>query len=130
VGRAEATIDRRGRPTTPAVVRDCHAGRCAYYQYLEGTSMAAPHVAGVAALIVSARGRPQRVAGRAGLTLAPATVHRVLRRTARPQACPLPRLVSYRRLGLASDTDATCRGSAERNGFYGYGLVDAAAAVR
>ena len=43
--------------TPPFVVRDCQGGTCAYYQYLQGTSMASPHAVGVAALIISQFGK-------------------------------------------------------------------------
>jgi len=41
----------------PFILKDCRGSTCAFYQYLQGTSMAAPHATGVAALIVSAHGR-------------------------------------------------------------------------
>src|SRR5439155_12572870 len=65
-----------GTPNNPFVVRDCEHGVCAYYQYLQGTSMAAPHAVGVAALIVSRYG--QALTGGRGLTLDPNTVQRFL----------------------------------------------------
>ena len=54
VGVAVGDIDPdTGDPTNEFVVKDCEGGTCAYYQYLQGTSMASPHAVGVAALIVS-----------------------------------------------------------------------------
>jgi subtilisin family serine protease len=50
------------------VVRDCQGGTCAYYQYLQGTSMASPHAVGVAALIVSQFGKPDGGTNQVGET--------------------------------------------------------------
>jgi len=118
-----------GPPTTPFVVRSCRGSVCAYYQYLQGTSMAAPHAAGVAALIVGRYGTPDR--RRAGLTLAPARTQQVLYATATEKACPRPRVYTYtivRSTGTTTLT-ATCRGGLQKNGFYGRGIVNAQAAV-
>ena len=38
-------------------VQDCSSGTCSTYAYLQGTSQAAPHVTGVAALAISRYGR-------------------------------------------------------------------------
>ena len=58
VGRdRERGPESRRHPNTPFVVRDCQGGTCAYYQYLQGTSMASPHAVGVAALIISQFGK-------------------------------------------------------------------------
>ncbi|HSK37941.1 MAG TPA: S8 family serine peptidase [Actinomycetota bacterium] len=62
-------------------MRDCQGGSCSYYRYLQGTSMAAPHAVGVAALIVGSQGR--RDASHGGLTLSQRTVERLLTRTAK-----------------------------------------------
>ena len=84
------------------------------WNYKQGTSMATPHVVGVAALALSAH---------PGLT--PAALQSQLQNTADPQACPegvydpRPDHPEYR---------ATCSGG-QVNAFYGHGLVDAAAAV-
>ncbi|GGM85479.1 serine protease [Thermopolyspora flexuosa] len=125
-----------GTPNVPTVVRDCDAkGTCAYYQYLQGTSMAAPHAAGVAALIVSRYGKPDRHRG--GLTLDPDTVERIMKSTATKIACPPGGSYTYTRRVPQQDgsvntvvTTHTCEGTAARNGFYGSGLVNALNAVR
>lgn len=112
-----------GSPNTPFVVED-HG---AYYQYLQGTSMASPHAAGVAALIVSAWGHADgRHKGE--LTLQPDKVEKILYKTARVHACPEPRLYDYAD-PIPPSYNATCEGPATDNGFYGHGVIDALAAV-
>lgn len=109
------------------VFKECKSnGECGYYRYLQGTSMASPHASGVAALIVSKHGKKQ---GRAGYGLDPDLVERHLYRTATEQACPNPRLQQYRDEGRDETYDAYCAGGRNFNGFYGYGVIDAYAAV-
>jgi subtilisin family serine protease len=79
-----------------------------------GTSFASPHVAGVAALILSQYGKKPQGAVQAALTL-----------TADPQACP-PNPFDP---GGTGDYLATCVGGSGYNGFYGHGQVNALSAV-
>ncbi|BCY15263.1 S8 family serine peptidase [Actinoplanes sp. L3-i22] len=127
----EGLVDAAGNITTAgaaSVFKDCtKAGKCGYYTYLQGTSMASPHAAGVGALIVSRYGVPDFRRG--GKTLAPNLVEQILYRSAAETACPTPRLQSYVQEGRSTEFDALCEGGKNFNGFYGYGIVDAYAAV-
>ncbi|MFD5248006.1 S8 family serine peptidase [Amycolatopsis sp. NPDC058340] len=95
------------------------AGQCVLstvpggYAPLCGTSMAAPHVAGVAALLASTH---------------PGHSARQLRRMLDAQATPIACPADYDLTGDGSQ-DAYCTGYAGFNGFYGHGMVDALAAV-
>jgi lantibiotic leader peptide-processing serine protease len=125
---ARGQLNPDGSPNTPFVVRDCQNEVCAYYQYLQGTSMAAPHAVGVAALIVSKRGKTD--AQRGGLTLDPTAVESQLTNSATPHACPEPRLLDYSNVGRPAEFNAFCEGGKGFNGFYGHGIVDALRAVQ
>lgn len=78
-----------------------------------GTSMAAPHVAGIAALAAAKHPQAQ-----------PAELARLLTERSTPMSCP----TDYD-LNADSTQDALCRGYAAYNGFYGHGMADALAAV-
>jgi len=89
--------------------------------YQQGTSMASPHVAGVAALIISQFGKmPQ---GR---------VEAYIRQTADPQACPgslPPTYASFFGVGTESGVFTPCQGGIGNNSWYGDGQVNAFNAV-
>ena len=78
--------------------------------YKQGTSMASPHAAGVAALALSAHPKMQ-----------PAALASFLERSADALPCPAG---VYNPVPVLSGYEATCTGGA-RNGFYGAGMVNA-----
>jgi len=89
----------------------------ATYCYLQGTSMAVPHVAGVAAVIASM-----------GVT-APAAIAARLLHTADPIACP-PDLSIYAFFpSVSNGAPQECVGGVNYNGFNGRGQVNALTAV-
>lgn len=108
----------------PLTVVDNSTDECAVYRWLQGTSMASPHAAGVSALIVSEFGKRDK---RGGLTMDPDRVQSSLQRTATDHACPKPRLFVYP--DAPGEFDAYCDGGRGRNGFYGHGIVNALEAV-
>ncbi|MGW3726042.1 S8 family serine peptidase [Streptomyces sp. NPDC000851] len=84
------------------------------YAFLQGTSMASPHAAGVAALLKS----EHPWAG-------PAQLQALLKAQADNPGCP----ESYDQDGNGTQ-DAVCEGGDRVNGFYGFGIVNALRAVK
>lgn len=125
VVREMGVLDEKGESTDPFIVSECDAaGQCAYYEHMQGTSMAAPHATGVAALIIGSQGQPDRQLG--GVKLQPHRTEKLLELSAHEKACDAP-VVSYP--GRDASYTAPCEGTAEFNGFYGSGIVNAASAV-
>ncbi len=114
------------QPTDDSSAVDCSVSPCAFYTYLQGTSMASPHAAGVAALIVQAHGKGNRAHG---YSLDPDAVKSILLRSATDHACPVGGTEIYTDEGRAADFNAVCDGTTANNGLYGEGIVNAAAAV-
>ena len=131
---ASGEVDKNGNVTKigrdNGVLKDCNAsGTCGYYQWLQGTSMAAPHAAGVAALAVSHHGSMDEENADRGFTLEPKEVSDLLKKTATDHACPAGGLQEYLREGRSAEFTARCVGSPEFNGFYGAGIVNALGVV-
>jgi lantibiotic leader peptide-processing serine protease len=89
----------------------------ALYCYAQGTSMASPHVAGVAALIVSM-----------GIT-SPGAVTARIDNTADAMACPTDVSMYAFFPGVDDGVPQTCQGGTGYNSWYGHGQVNALKAV-
>jgi subtilisin family serine protease len=89
----------------------------AVYCYLQGTSMASPHVAGVAALIVSM-----------GIT-SPGAVTARLDNTADPMPCPASTAAYAFFPAVDNGAPQTCQGGTGYNSWFGHGQVNALHAV-
>jgi subtilisin family serine protease len=94
-------------------VQDCSTGTCVTYAYLQGTSQAAPHVTGVAALVTRNFGR-----------LGPAALRYRLSKGAQKLSCP----PSPYDPGMTGQP-ATCTTTLIGNNFYGAGEVNAVGAL-
>jgi lantibiotic leader peptide-processing serine protease len=123
----EELADENGNPTDDFSRKSCNEdGECGFYTYLQGTSMASPHAAGVAALIVQAHGAGSDAMG---YHMDPAEVRDVLLETATDHPCPAGGIEIYTDEGRAADWNAICEGTTEYNGIYGEGVVNATEAV-
>lgn len=84
------------------------------YMYLNGTSMSAPHAAGVAALVKEMHPG-----------WGPGAIKAAVQRSAQQISCP----PDWQPLG-PDDERTTCYGNGGRTSFFGHGLVDAEAAAK
>ncbi|WP_410612100.1 S8 family peptidase [Amycolatopsis sp. lyj-109] len=114
-GRVKAGYSSYGLGVIDVTAPGGETGECVLstvpggYAPLCGTSMAAPHVTGVLALLASA---------------APEARPRQLRRALEAQAMPMPCPADYDLTGDGLQ-DAYCAGYEGYNGFYGHGMVHA-----
>jgi lantibiotic leader peptide-processing serine protease len=123
--RTAAAVNGRVLSTWPAsLLVNCLPARRvvdasgATYCYQQGTSMASPHVAGVAALIAST-----------GVT-SPGAISATLSSTADPSACP-PDLSIYAFFpAVDNGAPQVCTGGPAYNSFNGHGQVNALSAVK
>jgi subtilisin family serine protease len=114
-GRVLAAWSSTGPPVGLAG-RDVQDAGGAVYAWVQGTSMAAPHAAGVVALIRAAHPN-----------MAPGAVEATLQSTAMPKDCPTAAEMDPLSGALGTQT---CTGGPGHTNFYGNGLVDALAAAR
>jgi lantibiotic leader peptide-processing serine protease len=99
-------------PPAPCLPPSSAPPGTSYYRYMFGSSMAAAHVTGVAALVISRFGdgdTPQN--GK----LRPGQVEAIIQQTADPLPCP--------------PEPTTCQGGDGYNGWYGHGRVNALRAI-
>jgi subtilisin family serine protease len=124
----EGLVDADGVPVDDFTLVGCdrRGEDCGLYTYLQGTSMASPHVAGLAALVIEEYGRGN---ARRGYSLAPDAVRSRIERSAVDTACPVGGVEDYVDEGRPADWNAACAGTTADNGLYGEGIVNAAAAV-
>jgi lantibiotic leader peptide-processing serine protease len=116
-GRVLSTYPAKFFAPSPLIIQDCSVSPCAVYAYLQGTSMASPHAAGVAALIMST-----------GVN-SPGAVAAKLQNTADKIACPTDMSVYAGFPAVDNGAPQVCQGDLDYNSFNGHGQVNALTAV-
>ena len=119
-GRVLSTYPVSLKNTCLRPVVDPAGGPNAFYCYLQGTSMASPHVTGLVALIISKFGE-----------MSSKEVLRHLERTADPIACPTAAELAQYAFFPSANNDApqTCTGPTSHNSWYGFGEINALKAI-
>jgi subtilisin family serine protease len=119
-GRVLSTYPVSLKNTCLRSVVDPAGGPNAFYCYLQGTSMASPHVTGLVALMISRFGR-----------MSASDVRERLQETADPIACPTAAVLAVYAFFPSVNNDApqACTGEADNNSWYGHGQVNALRAI-
>lgn len=122
------SAENTGGVAPPQLEEQCDpaTGNCYLYAWVQGTSMATPNAAGVAALIISQYGDFETRNPQMG-HLPPTKVESILQITANNQPCPEPGTFTGGPGFTAADND--CEGYTGYTNFFGKGIVDAVKAV-
>jgi subtilisin family serine protease len=123
----EGQIDAAGNPINGlGAISNCRApGDCDVWVYLQGTSMASPHVAGLAALVIQTFGKHHGH----DYSMDPDDVAAIIESSATDHACPAGGVEIYTEEGRPADWNAACNGTTADNGLYGEGIVNAVTAT-
>ena len=122
------STENTGGVTPPMREEHCDpaTGNCYLYAWVQGTSMATPNAAGVAALIISQYGDFETPDPQMS-HLPPTKVESILQITANNQPCPEPGTFTGGPGFTSADND--CEGATGYSNFFGKGIVDALQAV-